>query len=127
MLFDGSTCPGKPSTPRRTKVKDDASVRSLSDQRDNVRFESKADICSAKGHVRFTPDSDTDCVFRHVCFGPKADMGANPIGYSMTSSARSRKDSRTERPSALAVLRLTASSNLSGDWTGKLPIGSPLR
>jgi hypothetical protein len=24
----------------------------------NVRFGSKADICSAKGHVRFTPESD---------------------------------------------------------------------
>jgi hypothetical protein len=23
----------------------------------NVRFGSKADICSAKGHVRFTPES----------------------------------------------------------------------
>ena len=25
-------------------------------------------------HVCFTPDSDIDCVFRHVRFGPKADM-----------------------------------------------------
>jgi hypothetical protein len=28
--------------------------------RQNVRFGSKADICSAKGHVRFTPNSDID-------------------------------------------------------------------
>jgi hypothetical protein len=28
----------------------------------DVRFGSKADICSAKGHVRFTPNSDIDCV-----------------------------------------------------------------
>src|SRR5262249_20473404 len=28
----------------------------------NVRFGSKADICSAKGHVRFTPESDIGCV-----------------------------------------------------------------
>src|SRR5262245_53967286 len=27
----------------------------------NIRFGSKADICSAKGHVRFTPESDTKC------------------------------------------------------------------
>jgi hypothetical protein len=40
-------------------------------------------MCSAKRHVRFTPNSDIDCVFWHVCFGPKAD-----IGYSITSSAR---------------------------------------
>src|SRR5262249_38786851 len=32
----------------------------------DVRFGSKADICSAIGHVRFTPNSDIDCVFLHV-------------------------------------------------------------
>src|SRR5215475_9313367 len=26
-------------------------------------------MCSAKGYVRFTPNSDIDCVFRHVRFG----------------------------------------------------------
>src|SRR5262249_59555830 len=31
---------------------------------------SKADICSAKGHVRFTPNSDIDCVFRRFRFSP---------------------------------------------------------
>src|SRR5262245_4587073 len=40
----------------------------------DVRFGSKADICSAKGDVRFTPSSDIDCVFRHVCFGSLADI-----------------------------------------------------
>jgi hypothetical protein len=30
-------------------------------------------MCSEKGHVRFTPNSDIDCVFRHACFGPIAD------------------------------------------------------
>ena len=35
---------------------------------------SKADMCSAKSHVRFTPKSDIDCVSRHVCFGPIADI-----------------------------------------------------
>jgi len=28
----------------------------------HVRFGSEADICSAKRHVCFTPNSDTDCV-----------------------------------------------------------------
>src|SRR5262249_25292784 len=60
---------------------------------DHVRFGSKADICSAKPHVRFTPISDRESGFpqtvmsalppiadmcsaiRHVCFGPKADIG----------------------------------------------------
>jgi len=27
-----------------------------------------------KRHVRFAPNSDIDCVFRHVCFGPEADI-----------------------------------------------------
>ncbi len=31
-------------------------------------------MCSARRHVRFAPNSDIDCVFRHVCFGPKADI-----------------------------------------------------
>jgi hypothetical protein len=33
--------------------------------RANVRFGSKADICAATSHVRFTPNSDIDCVFQH--------------------------------------------------------------
>src|SRR5262249_40632768 len=33
-----------------------------------VRFGSKADMCIALAYVRFTPNSDVDCVFRHVCF-----------------------------------------------------------
>src|SRR5262245_41671865 len=34
----------------------------------DVSFGSEADICAAKRHVRFTPNSDIDCVFRRVCF-----------------------------------------------------------
>jgi hypothetical protein len=58
----------------------------------DVRFGSLADICSAKGHVRFTPNSDRESGFSqevmsalppkadicsalaHVRFGPKADI-----------------------------------------------------
>src|SRR5262249_26574438 len=32
-------------------------------QMENVRFGSKADICSAQRHVRFTPESDIDLRF----------------------------------------------------------------
>jgi hypothetical protein len=35
----------------------------------DVRFGSKADICSAPSHVRFTPNSDTDCVL--IVFKPQ--------------------------------------------------------
>src|SRR5262245_30102280 len=66
----------------------------------NVRFGSKADICSALDYVRFTPNSDIDCIFQCVCFGPKAEM----VTYSITSSARCRNASETFSPSARAVL-----------------------
>ena len=60
----------------------------------NVRFVSLADICSAKGYVRFTPNSDRKSGFpnkvmsalppkpdmcsalAYVCFGPEADIAA---------------------------------------------------
>ncbi|MGA7025506.1 MAG: hypothetical protein WB036_22350, partial [Pseudolabrys sp.] len=41
-------------------LKDDASFQSLSDQGGDVRFGSKADICAATSHVRFTPNSDRE-------------------------------------------------------------------
>ena len=58
----------------------------------NVRFGSQADMCAAKGHVRFTPNSDRESrhlpkvmsalppkadmcsAIAHVCFGPIADI-----------------------------------------------------
>ena len=47
--------------------------------------------------------------------------------HSMTSSARARIDGGTVRPSALAVLRLTTSSNVVGCWTGRSAGLAPLR
>src|SRR5207248_9200434 len=38
--------------------------------------------------------------------------------YSITLSARSSSDDGTSRPIALAVLRLTTTSNFAGCWTG---------
>ena len=61
-----------------------------------LRFGSKADVCGATSHIRFTPNSDIDRVFpqtvvsalppkadmgsakAHVCFGPIADILADP-------------------------------------------------
>jgi hypothetical protein len=43
----------------------------------DVRFGSLADICSAKGHVRFAPNSDRESGFPHKVMSallPKADM-----------------------------------------------------
>jgi hypothetical protein len=47
--------------------------------------------------------------------------------YSITSSARSRIDRGTSRPSALAVLRFTTISNLVGNCTGRSPGFAPRR
>jgi hypothetical protein len=35
-------------------------VQEGDDVNENVRFGSEADMCSAKGHVRFTPNSDRE-------------------------------------------------------------------
>jgi plastocyanin len=46
----------------------------------DVRFGSKADICTAIGHVRFAPNSDRESGFPangHVRFTPKADIRAH--------------------------------------------------
>src|SRR5262245_37426852 len=62
----------------------------------DVRFGSKADICSAQAHVRFTPDSDQESGHRQPVMSalpPKADMcGATrdvrfgPIADSCTAA-----------------------------------------
>jgi hypothetical protein len=40
------------------------------DLRIDVRFGSKADMCAAKRHVCFTPNSDIKCDIMNVRFGP---------------------------------------------------------
>src|SRR5690348_15272399 len=47
--------------------------------------------------------------------------------YSMTSSARARRDCGTVRPTAFAVLRLMISSILVGAMTGRSATLAPLR
>ena len=90
----------------------------------NVRFGSKADMCSATGHVRFAPESG------HVRCKQECPLSANSghcATYSITSSALASSDGGTVRPSALAVLRLITSSNLVGACTGMSDGFSPLR
>src|SRR5438445_3284003 len=54
--------------------------------------------------------------------------GANlGCAHSMTSSARARIAGGTVRPSALAVLRLTTSSNMAGCCTGRSAGLAPAR
>src|SRR5262249_14844402 len=99
----------------------------------DVRFGSKADICGATSHVRFTPDSDRESglpqtvmsalppkadicsAATHVCFGPQADMRR----YSITSSARLSSDCGTVRPRVFAVFWLITNSYLVGLSTAR--------
>src|SRR5262245_52503284 len=63
---------------------------------------------------------------------PSADVSrcskcpARTLSYSITSSARNWIDDGTSRPSALAVLRLIASSNVTGCRTGSSDGLAPL-
>jgi hypothetical protein len=61
----------------------------------NVRFGSKADICNAKGHVRFTPDSDRESGFPQTVMStlpPKADMrgATKDVRYGPKADIRRR-------------------------------------
>ena len=89
-----------------------------------VRFGSKADMCNANRHVRFTPNSG------HVqCTSPCllcANSGHSAI-HSITSSALVSSDGGTVRPRVFAVLRLIASSNFTVCWMGKSAGFSPFR
>jgi hypothetical protein len=80
-----------PSGPSSTFLALSEAVQEVIERR-HVRFGSKADMCGAREHVRFTPNSDHKSrhaalvmsalhlkadmcgANRHVCFGPKADM-----------------------------------------------------
>ena len=71
----------------------------------NVRFGSLVDVCSAKGHVCFAPNSDRESDFPqtvmsalppkadmcgamgHVCFGPEADIVRCTAGTQFADSS----------------------------------------
>ena len=76
-------------------------------------FAPRADIVAACRHVRFVPQEATYAVQQIAA-------------YSITSSARASSVGGTVRPSALAVLRLTMSSNFSFERT-KDPLAEGVR
>jgi hypothetical protein len=94
----------------------------------NVRFGSKADMCAAKRHVRFTPNSDRESEIphrvmsalppkadmcsatRHVRFGPEADMAAE-------SRVRHRPNRSRETIANLSA-RMRVSPSLASDAHG---------
>src|SRR5262249_21705758 len=116
-------------------------VRSPALRRSNVRFGSLADICAAKNHVRFTPDSDRKsglpqpavaalprkptCASQKVmsALGQKRTLPP----YSITSSARASKVGGTSIPSVRAACRLRVNSNLVDCNTGRSAGLVPLR
>ena len=95
----------------------------------HVRFGSKADMCSAKGHVRSTPESG------HVQCTGSCPLCANSglmhcsrmYLYSITSSAWASNVDEIVRPSAFAVFLLIATSNFVGCSTGRSAGFAPLR
>src|SRR5262249_7142966 len=80
-------------------------------------------MCSAKGHVRFTPESGHVRCTRLCPLWAKS--GHSGI-HSITWSARPSNGSGMARPRVLAVFRLMTSSTLVACWTGRLAGFSPL-
>jgi hypothetical protein len=95
----------------------------------HVRFGSKADICAATSHVRFTPNSDRESqppakvmsalppkadmcgALGHVCFGPIADIATgNQIGdlrHVMSGHANNKQsNAETHRSKPSTRLRI---------------------
>ena len=71
-------------------------------KRPNVRFGSKADMCGAQVDVRFTPESDAECVHSNFRYGPIADScAASTIDQLVGAFEHGRRDSQTERSSGL--------------------------
>src|SRR5215471_2374678 len=86
----------------------------------HVRFGSKADICSAQEHVRFTPNSDRKSglpqklmsalppkadmcsALDHVCYGPKADIGYL-FDHFVGAGEQRWRHGKTERLGSLGV------------------------
>ena len=92
--------------------------------RQDVRFGSKADICSAKGMSALPPKADMCGATSDVCFVPIADMTKF---YSITTSAVASSAGDIASPSALAAFRFTTSSYFVGACTGRSAGFSPLR
>ena len=88
---------------------------------DNAQF-----YLSSNGHAMsaLSPIADM-CGATSAC--PLSANSGHRQFYWITSSARAINAGGTVRPSALAVLRLMASSNFVGNSTGRSPGFSPLR
>jgi hypothetical protein len=71
-----------------------------------IRFGSKADICSAKRHVRFTPNSDIDCVLRKSRRYPCRRRGLRIFDfYRNYSRGRRLRSARGKSPCSCRPVR----------------------
>jgi hypothetical protein len=70
----------------------------------NVRFGSLADICSAKEHVRFSPNSDRESGF------PQTVMSALPLKADMCGAARDVRYGPIADIPASAIARVMSAS-----------------
>ena len=97
-------------------------------------FGSLADICSAIGNVRFTPDSDIGCDFWRVCFGQKATLQINWCRLLITLLAllrvlrRELRDLLNHSETGYNLASSTLGRRGCMEWTpairSPLPIGS---
>src|SRR6516225_11280607 len=93
--------------------------------------------CDVLGHQAWRPGDDADMENAGRCLvgirgrSGEADQKSHAkqpaSSHSITSSARARIEGGMVRPSALAVFRLTTSSNVVGCWTGRSAGLAPLR
>src|ERR1019366_3202577 len=91
----------------------------------HVQIRSDATEMGRMRYVRLPPDGDRRGGDIAEC--PKRAKKQNSRIHSITSSARSKKDSESRSPSALAVFRLITNSNRSGCCTGKSSGFTPCR
>src|SRR5262245_8977787 len=63
---------------------------------------SKADIFACLHDVRFTPESDIDCVFRHVRYWPKADVDLDQFSI-VSRSNQASSELIQQRPRVLKI------------------------
>ena len=70
------------------------------DEIGDVRFGSKADMCSAQAHVRFTPESDIKC---DIVECPLRAKSGHSFEHLVGTSDKRVGDIETERPRGLEV------------------------
>jgi hypothetical protein len=93
----------------------------------HFRQRAASDALGMSASFRSRPNLRTAAIRRGVPIPDLSRCSKLSKLYSITSSARANSVGGTSRPSALAVLRLMASSYLVGACTGKSAAFSPFK